>query len=253
LGNYDRAIDAYDYAIAIEEGFSSAHFNLGNAYMNKENFDKALDCYLKTLEIEGPSAEIYCHIGAAYEKLNQFDLATKYYRKATKIDQMYHEAWFGLGVSLSLQEKWYEAIHFLDRALQIDSKNGLYWKAKADAEYRTGNIVSAMDAYVEACELDPADVQIWLDWSFVYFEQGDFENALAIVDGGLRELQDNADLMYRSVVYLISQGKYKEAFNRLEMSLVLDFDAHEQLFEFFPNLQTQKALFKIIDQYRKND
>ena len=48
-------------------------------------------------------------------------------------------------------------------------------------------------------------------------------------------------------------GKFKEAFNYLENALILDFDNHTVLFEFFPELETQKALFKIIDQFRKEN
>jgi hypothetical protein len=54
-------------------------------------------------------------------------------------------------------------------------------------------------------------------------------------------------------VYLINSGKFKEAFNYLENALILDFDGHLTLFEFFPQLETQKALYKIIEQFRKEN
>jgi hypothetical protein len=52
---------------------------------------------------------------------------------------------------------------------------------------------------------------------------------------------------------MIAAGKYKDAFIYLENALVLNFENHTVLLEFFPKLQTQKALFKIIDQYRKEN
>jgi hypothetical protein len=54
-------------------------------------------------------------------------------------------------------------------------------------------------------------------------------------------------------VYLIEAGQYKEAFNYLENALILDFDGHSMLFEFFPKVETQKALYKIIEQFRKEN
>ena len=36
----------------------------------------------------------------------------------------------------------------------------------------------------------------------------------------------------------------------MEAALSLDYDAHVQLFEFFPELEKQKALYKIIQQYK---
>jgi hypothetical protein len=39
----------------------------------------------------------------------------------------------------------------------------------------------------------------------------------------------------------------------LEAALSLDYDGHVQLFEFFPELEKQKALYKIIQQYKKEE
>jgi hypothetical protein len=53
--------------------------------------------------------------------------------------------------------------------------------------------------------------------------------------------------------YLIEAGQFKEAFNYLENALILNFEGHTVLFDFFPKPETQKALFKIIDQFRKEN
>ena len=65
------------------------------------------------------------------------------------------------------------------------------------------------------------------------------------------ELPDCADLYYRAVAYLLHGGDYREALLNLEIALTLDYDAHIQLFEFFPDLEKQKAIYKLIEQYRK--
>lgn len=67
---------------------------------------------------------------------------------------------------------------------------------------------------------------------------------------GLDELPDNTDLLYRATAYLLLEGKYQQAFNYLENALLLDFDKHSILFEFFPGLEANKALLKIINQYK---
>jgi tetratricopeptide (TPR) repeat protein len=84
----------------------------------------------------------------------------------------------------------------------------------------------------------------------VHYESGDMDKAVDLIHAGIDEIPGNADLYYRAVVYLITAGKYKEAFNYLENALTLNFDSHTVLYEFFPKLETQKALFRIIDQYR---
>jgi predicted TPR repeat methyltransferase len=79
------------------------------------------------------------------------------------------------------------------------------------------------------------------------------KKAIELAERALEEIPDDAELMYRMVVYQITAGHYREAFTYLENALILDFEKHEVLFEFFPKLETQKALFKIIDQYRSKN
>ena len=93
----------------------------------------------------------------------------------------------------------------------------------------------------------------FLKWSQIFYEQGDFERAIEITLKGIEEVPDDSDLYYRITAYYIAAGHYKEAFRYLENALVLNFENHKVLLEFFPKLQTQKALFKIIEQYRKEN
>ena len=84
-------------------------------------------------------------------------------------------------------------------------------------------------------------------------EEGDYEKAVSLIKDGISLIPESSDLYYRATAYLVSGGKYQEAFTYLENALILDFEKHEVLFEFFPKLETQKALFKIIDQYRSKN
>ncbi|MEJ0033265.1 MAG: tetratricopeptide repeat protein [Bacteroidota bacterium] len=119
--------------------------------------------------------------------------------------------------------------------------------------FKIGNTISAISAYEEACHLTPDDKEIWLNWSFIYFEQGAHEKAIDIITQGLDELPEESELYYRITAYLIEAGQFKEAFNYLENALILNFEGHSALFDFFPKAETQKALFKIIDQFRKDN
>jgi hypothetical protein len=69
----------------------------------------------------------------------------------------------------------------------------------------------------------------------------------------MSELPDEPEFFYRMTVYLIEAGKFKEALNYLENALILNFEGHTMLFDFFPKIETQKALYKIIEQFRKED
>ena len=71
-----------------------------------------------------------------------------------------------------------------------------------------------------------------------------------IIQDGIEEIPEDASLYYTAVVYLLQDGKYKEAFSFLEKALYLNYEGHTALYDFFPNLETQKAIYKIIQQYK---
>ena len=253
LKQFDKAIDAYEFAVAIDETFSSAHFNMGNTYMNLEKYDKAIASYLLTLEYEGPGPELYCHMGASYEKMGQYEIGIRYYTKASKIDQLYHQAWFGVGTCLAFKENWLEATHFFKKAIKIDPLNETYLNSLAASEYSLGNSVSAIETYEQLSQLESVKPAVWLDWSRIYYDQGDYKKALSVIERGLSETPDESTYLYRKAVYLLAYGRYKEAMVFLEQALILNYDGHAEVYVFFEDLTTQKALFKIIDQYRKDD
>jgi tetratricopeptide (TPR) repeat protein len=83
------------------------------------------------------------------------------------------------------------------------------------------------------------------------YEQGNYDEATDIILNAIELQPDEAELYYRACAYLLSAGKYREAYNYLENALILDFEKHKLLFEFFPELESQRALARLIDQYRK--
>jgi tetratricopeptide (TPR) repeat protein len=247
----EEALHAFEYATLIKDDFSDAYFGLGVAYMNLGEYLRAREAFLKVMDIDqDEEPDTLCHLAATYEKSGNYHQAIEYYRKAIRADAQWDEAWYGVGTCLYAQEKWFEALSVLKRATELNPDNPTYWLALANTEYEFGNLFSALEAYQNASELDPFNATIWLNWSVVYYEQGDYQKALATIEEGLEEMPDEPTLIYHQIAYLMSLGNFKEAFNRLEIALALHYDQHILLYEFFEDLEIQKALFKIIQQYK---
>ncbi len=254
LGEVNKAIQAYDYSIAIDDDYSSAWFNLGVTYLTNEEIGKALECFKKVKEQEGlKDTSLAMYLGQCYHKLQAYDKAVQFYQASLSLDESTHLAWYGLGLVMDEQERWFESIHFYRKAYELNENNSLYALSLAGSEYKTGNIQSCLEYYQLAAELAPEDIKIWLEWSFVAYEQGDAERAVDLIFQGIEDNPGEAILLYRVCAYLMKAGRYKQAFTYLENALILDFDKHVELLEFFSDLETQKALIKVIDQFREED
>jgi tetratricopeptide (TPR) repeat protein len=251
---FDKAIECYEYSVAIEEQFGPAHFNMACSYMAMANFDKSIESFKLALKCDSfDDGIIFVNLGMCYLELGEVQMASKEFHSALKMNHDNYMAYFGIARCLEKQEKWLESIHFLKKSIKYYEGDVNVWLLLAKCEYGLGNIISAVQSLIKASELEPEIPEIWLDWSFIVSEQGDYERATEIIEQGLTHMADNASLYYRAVVYLIKESKYKEAFIFLENALTLDFEKHIEMFEFFPELETQKALMKIIDQFSEGD
>src|SRR5690606_9429421 len=157
MGSYDKAIAAYDYSTLIKPDFITAYNNMANAYVFIGEYTKAIEAFNGMLEHGSPSAEVFCNIGECYEKMQQWDLSRRYYQKSIDLDPEMDEAWFGIGVVLDAQGKWYEAVHFFKKAVNLYDDSVDYWVALASAEYHVGHVVSALESYARAAEIQPED------------------------------------------------------------------------------------------------
>jgi tetratricopeptide (TPR) repeat protein len=219
--------------------------------MNLKDYPKAEESYTQCLTYDDPNPELFCCLGASLERQKKFEAALSYYKDAVKLDPLWDEGYYGLAVCLTEMDKWFESLHFLKKAIKLNESNPLYWTGLADVEAYLGNTISADEAYQKSIELDSFFAPTWVKWAQLHYDLEDFEKSADIMLSAIDELPEEADFYYRSAIFLIKAGQFKEAFHFLESGLILDYDQHVIMFEYFPNLETQKAIFKLIQQYKK--
>ena len=249
INQFDKAVEALEYATALKEDFALAWYNLGNCYMNLEQYEKAKAAYQTSVDQE-PSPDALVCLGASCEQLELYPSAITHYKAALRMDPECDDALYGIGVCLLDLEHYFESIHYFRKAIDLNRDEESYWIGLASAEYETGNIVAAMEAYDEAADLNAQNPDVWLDWSFSYYDIGDYERAISLITSGIEEVPEDAELYYRAVVYMLEAGHYGEAVTNLEHALILDYDKHTLLYDFFPDLHKQKTIFKIIERFR---
>lgn len=250
LGLYEKAIENYENALALDQEFEEAWLQRGHSLMNIKQFDEAFDSYSRAAVSLPEDAEINIYLAAALEHQKILDKAITYYKKAIELDPLLADGYYGVGMCLLALKSYPEAVYFFNEALSFDADNELYWLGLAQAEFKIGHIQAATAAFEKTAELDATLVELWLDWSYLYFEEENYDRAIELIHLGIEEMPDEAELWFRSSAYHMKAGLYTQALGFLENGLILDFDKHETLFEFFTDLETQKALYKLIDQYR---
>jgi tetratricopeptide (TPR) repeat protein len=96
-GDYEKAIDAYDRAIALNPRAAEAYLGRGTAYEEIGEFQKALDDYNAAIAILPNDAGAYIVRGLVYELLGNYEMALDNYSTSIQINPNNANAYFHKG------------------------------------------------------------------------------------------------------------------------------------------------------------
>ena len=247
---WDEALDAFEYTIAIKEDFESGYICLGDVKFMQEAYEDALNFYHDALKIAKPNKELYLKTAECYDKLGDMPKARNYIRKSIAADPHYDEAFFLLGETYRKDENWAQAISAYQRAIKLNKENTDYQLALADAYLNIEDLDKAIELFEQVLDADPKQKSNWVNLAAANFEKGDYKAAFVLLNDAEKKFEAEADILYIKSVFYYQAGNKHEAVLTLEKALMLDFDAHNMIFELDENLQKDEAILQVIEQYR---
>jgi tetratricopeptide (TPR) repeat protein len=161
------------------------------------------------------------------------------------------QAWYGIALTLEFEERWYESIHYIRKALECDGNNSDYWVLLGDCEYKLNNIAEAEECYRKALDHEPENLDAWLAFSIYFEEENRLEEAIEITAEAIKFHTSTSELYYRMVCLLYLAGKLKEAYAQLEIALNKDYSYHRMLFEMMPELKNDLTILQLIEQQKQ--
>src|SRR3954453_8697684 len=116
---YEKAIDAYQYALAIDEKFDYAYRNMGDAYIRLRKYREAIETLEKVLELTRPEEVIYEAIGHCYHRLGKYAPARFNYRKASHMNPQDSKLHYKIALTYIGENQWNSALKPLEQALSM--------------------------------------------------------------------------------------------------------------------------------------
>ncbi|MBS1738144.1 MAG: tetratricopeptide repeat protein [Bacteroidetes bacterium] len=248
---YEKAIDAYLYAIAIDEKFDYAYRNLGDAYLKLRKYKDAIEALQKVLELSHPEEVIYEAIGHCFEKLKKTAQARFHYRKAAHLKDDDSHLYFKIAGTYIKEGQWESAIKNLHRALEINYKKADYHLALAECFQQLGKIKEAIMHYTYFIKTRPKNVKGWKNLISCLFENDFLEEALIQVQNAQQVSGGKYLFIYLKSSILFSLGKNKEALLQLQNALVVAPQLLKQFIEFDPSVLNNISVVEMISRFRK--
>jgi tetratricopeptide (TPR) repeat protein len=249
---YEKAVDAYKYALVIDEKFDYAYRNMGDAYIRLRKYKDAIESLEKVLELSRPEDVIFEAIGHCYDKLDNYAQARFYYRKASHLNPEDSKLYYKLACTYINEEQWLQAIRQLEAAMRIHTMQPEYNLAMGECKMQLGDFKEAIQFFSNVVRIRPRNISSWEALIRCLYNAEYFEEALEQVQAAIRITGGKPIFHFYLAAVNFALGKSREGLLQLENAMAKAPRMLKKLLELNPVILQYQPVVDIIARYKKN-
>lgn len=249
---YEKAIDAYKYAIAIDEKFDYAYRNMGDAYIRLRKFRDAIESLEKVLELSKPEDVIYEAIGHCYDKLTNYAQARFYYRKASHLNQHDSKLYYKIACTYLNEGQWGNAVKQLETAIHIHARQPEYNLAMGECKMQMGEYKEAIQYFSNVVRMRPKNISSWEALIRCLYNANFYKEALEQVQAAIRITGGKPLFTFYLSTVLFALGKSKEGLIQLEKAMTKAPKLLKKMIELNPSILQYQPVVDVIARFKKN-
>lgn len=246
---FEKAIDALQYVIAIDEEHSYAYKDLAHCYCETGQFNLALEALADYSAKVKPEAEVCLLEGRCHFEVGDIRAARSAYRKAIRTNPSMHEAFYNLGMTYVVEEQWKQAFQNLRKALDLCPDNIDYLERLAEVALQTDAYEEARYCCHKAIAMQSANVRLYITLALAYLFDEEGDEALTVILHGINRCEDSVQLRYIHAAMLLLLNRKQAGMLELEDLLDESFGDHVVLFTYFPFLREDRELMALIAHF----
>jgi tetratricopeptide (TPR) repeat protein len=248
---YEKSIDAYKYALVINEKFDYAYRNMADAFIRLRKYRDAIESLEKVIELARPEDVIYEAIGHCYDKLKNYAQARFYYRKASHLNQEDAKLYYKVACTYMNEQNWNQALKYLESATRISRVQPEFNLAMGECYLRIGNIKEAINYFTLVVQYRPRNTAGWESlirclYNAGYFEEAELQVEQAEIKAGEKPIFE----FYRSAI-LFARGRSKEALIHLEAAMMRSPKMLKKFIEINPVILQNQAVVDLIASFKR--
>jgi tetratricopeptide (TPR) repeat protein len=249
LGDYEHALEAFEFAISINVQFLPAFFSKADMFVISGRVKEAIDVYNELIREDNSNTRALCNLASCYVSTGDFYEALRLYKISLDISNDCAEALFGSGIVYFRQKRYTQSITAIKRAIAVEPAISEYWLTLGDLYNRTRKLNKAIDAYSRASELNPDDLDSKFACAQVFFRKRRIHEAIYMMMRIFEKHPDNVLVNYRLAAYYAYQQNLFEAQRFFKRALFLNFSEHIEMFRHFPKTKNIQAFRTIIENH----
>jgi tetratricopeptide (TPR) repeat protein len=248
---YEKAVDAYQYAIAINEKFDHAYRNMADAFIRLRKYRDAIEALEKVVELARPEEVVYEAIGHCYDRLKNPAQARFYFRKASHLNPEDAKILHRIALTYMQESNWQQSARYLEMALRIARTNHEFNLSMGEVQLRLGRIREAVEHLTMVVQVRPRNISGWEALIRCLYDAGLHEDAerqsraAYLATGGKPVL-----LFYRAAI-LFAMRRSKDGLLLLEQAMQMAPRMAGRMLELEPSLSQNPQVAEIIARYRR--
>ncbi len=248
---HEKAIDAYQFAIVIDEKFDYAYRNMGDAYLRIRKYKEAIEALEKVLELSRPEDVIYEAIGHCYHRMKNYAQARFHYKKAVHLNSDDSRLYQKIAATYMQEGQWQQAIKQLENALRIHKHINEYYILLGECFMHLNQFKEAAVYFGTVVKNKPKQIAGWE--SLIKCLVANEQFSLALEQTELAYISTAGKVVfifYRSAI-LYMMKKQTEALLQLEMALSKSLKLVNKLTKFYPEMMQDPKVSELISNYKK--
>jgi tetratricopeptide (TPR) repeat protein len=243
---YNKALEAYDFALAINSLNTFVIFSKANILYNLDRYAEAIPAYLEFVEEEPDSFEALTYLAECYEKTGDTELAKKYFHDAIELEPEYADAWFGLGVIEYNSGNADEGLIYFRKAVRLDDENPEYWYLLGKTHYIKGETKTALTCFRESLKLDAYYNEVWIDLGKIILEEKLTGRAIPYLEKAYRVTGNLPGINYLLAVFFLHRGDREKAYRHLLVGIEIDKELFTEFRDIFPERFSSRKISKLL-------
>ncbi len=250
---YEKAIDAYQYAVAIDEKFDYALRNMGDAYIRLRRYKEAVEVLEKVLELARPEDVIYEAIGHCYDKMGNYAQARFNYRKASHLNQEDSQLNYKIACTYMNEGIWDSAIKNLEIAMRVHRMQPEYNLAMGQCYMELDKLEDAITYFGNVVRVRPKNINSWIELLKCLIKAEMMEEALEYAGFAYEQTDGKPIFLFYKSAVLYAMGKSKEALLHLESGMSRNPKLIKKFIEINPSILQNQQVVDIIARFKKKN
>jgi tetratricopeptide (TPR) repeat protein len=252
IKEYKKALAAFDFAIISDDGFVGAYLEKGKVLEKQKQYLEAIENYKITLALDEPTSFALLRIGHCYEKLGKDDLAVQYFYKTVHEDPLLDKGWIAITKFYNKKRNFQKALYYINKAINIDCDNVIYWKLYAQINHRLNFLEEAERGYKKTLELGNYELQTWLSRSDILIHLGEFEAAVYNLIQAAEFYPETAEIEFRLAGLYFTLFQTEKAQYHLKNAITINSEFSYIIEELFPKILKRNSIKTILASLKKS-